>query len=126
MRIQQTTNGKSPCDDESEGGDWPWKDEKHWTKEEPAESVNRDWEDLQMLHGQQKHLITEMVAFSCIDLVQELNFPKTHGSAKASLLNVRVLVARGNLSTVYTADTSPCSGSNNENNGIKIISTAHP
>lgn len=62
----------------------------------------------------------------CIDLVQELNFPKTHGSAKASHLNVRALVARGNLSTVYTADTSPCSGSNNENNGIKIISTAHP
>lgn len=79
-----------------------------------------------MLHGQQRHLITAMVAFSCIDLIRELNFPKTDGSAKASHLNGRALVARGNLSTVYIADTSPCSGSNNENNGIKIISTAYP
>ena len=67
-----------------------------------------------MLHGQQRHLITAMVAFSCIDLVQELNFAKTDGSAKASHLNDRALVARGNLSTVYTADTSPCSGSKNK------------
>ena len=79
-----------------------------------------------MLLVLQRHLITAMMAFSYIDLIQELNFPKRHGSAKASHLNNRALIARGNLSTVYTADTSQCSGSNSENNGVKNYSQSIP
>lgn len=124
--MYPTTSAESPSDDESEGGDKPCKDERHRTKEDPAESVNRDWEDLQMLHVLLRHLITAMTAFSYTDLERELNFPKTHGSQKASHLNNRALIAGGNLRTVDTADTSQSSGSNNENNEIKIIPIAYP
>lgn len=68
MSIQPTTDEESPSGDESEGGDRPRKDERHWRKEEPAVSVNRDWEDMQMLHVLQRHPTKAMMAFSYTDL----------------------------------------------------------
>lgn len=37
--VYPITNEESPSDDESEGGDGPWRDERHWTKEKPAVSI---------------------------------------------------------------------------------------
>ena len=97
--IYPITSEESPSDDESEDRDRSWEDERQWTKEEPAVSVTKDWEDLQMPRVLQRHLIKAIMAFSHIDLYQNSTSQRYMTPNRQVIEITRVLIASGNLRT---------------------------
>lgn len=87
--------------------------------------MNRAWEDLKMLCVWQDTGLQQWWILATLTLYK-IQLPKYAWCKKSSHLNNKALIAKGNLRTVYTAGTSQYSGSNNENNGIKIIPTVYP